>query len=124
MQDDLVGEAVTAVRVRIECGLLTEAFMSQRMYYSKAKEMSLKHVPNLRFSNPSNTEFWVYLSEVLVTEICHLCNRRNLIDRMIELPWNSDEEQHLHKCLFDYASQDPSSTCGSLLVVFYLQVIS
>ncbi|XP_042420850.1 E3 ubiquitin-protein ligase HOS1 [Zingiber officinale] len=121
LQDDLVGEAVTVVRVRIECGLLTEAFMCLRMYYSKAKEMSLKHVPNLRFSNPSNTEFWVYLSEVLVTEICHLCNRRNLIDRMIELPWNSDEEKHLHKCLFDYASQDPSSTCGSLLVVFYLQ---
>ncbi|RWW26187.1 hypothetical protein GW17_00009452 [Ensete ventricosum] len=43
---------------------------------------------------------------------------------MIELPWNSDEEKHLHKCLFDHGSQNPSSTCGSLLVVFYLQVIS
>lgn len=45
-----------------------------------------------------------------------------MVDRMIELPWNSDEEKHLHKCLLDFANGDPSSTVGSLLVVFYIQV--
>ncbi|THU63625.1 hypothetical protein C4D60_Mb01t17790 [Musa balbisiana] len=115
------GEAITAVRVRIECGLLTEAFMFQRMQCSKAKDKNLKYKLDIGFSSSSNTEFWIYLTEVLVTEICHLCIRRNLVDRMIEFPWNSDEEKHLHKCLFDHGSQNPSSTCGSLLVVFYLQ---
>ncbi|WOL18559.1 E3 ubiquitin-protein ligase [Canna indica] len=120
-QDILLGEAVIAVRVRIECGLLTEAFMLQRMHFSKAKEKSLKHGLNKGFSNSSSNDFPAYLTEVLVTEICHHCIRRNLVDRMIELPWNSVEEKYLHKCLLDYASQNPSSTCGSLLVVFYLQ---
>lgn len=123
-QHEFLGEAITAVRVRIECGLLTEAFMFQRMQCSKAKDKNLKYKLDIGFSNSSNTEFWIYLTEVLVTEICHLCIRRNLVDRMIEFPWNSDEEKHLHKCLFDHGSQNPSSTCGSLLVVFYLQVIS
>ncbi|CAL9147103.1 unnamed protein product [Musa hybrid cultivar] len=120
-QHEFLGEAITAVRVRIECGLLTEAFMFQRMQCSKAKDKNLKYKLDIGFSNSSNTEFWIYLTEVLVTEICHLCIRRNLVDRMIEFPWNSDEEKHLHKCLFDHGSQNPSSTCGSLLVVFYLQ---
>uniref|UniRef100_A0A0D3B5X4 RING-type domain-containing protein n=1 Tax=Brassica oleracea var. oleracea TaxID=109376 RepID=A0A0D3B5X4_BRAOL len=71
-----VGEAVTAVRVRVECGILSEAFTYQR---------------------------------------------RNVVDRIIELPWNPDEEKYLHRCLLDSASDDPSSAVGSLLVVFYLQ---
>ncbi|KAG8374686.1 hypothetical protein BUALT_Bualt10G0021700 [Buddleja alternifolia] len=109
-------EAVTAVRVRVECGLLTEAFMYQRTTCSKVKDKKLMDAyDEIKERN------WLLWLEVLVTEICCLCIRRNLVDRMIELPWNSDEEKHLHKCLFDFATDDPSSTIGSLLVVFYLQ---
>ncbi|CAI0413103.1 unnamed protein product [Linum tenue] len=45
----------------------------------------------------------------------------NLVDRMIELPWNSDEEKYLRKSLLDCAIHDPSTTTGNLLVVYYLQ---
>ncbi|KAL7123463.1 hypothetical protein ACP275_01G106400 [Erythranthe tilingii] len=106
-------EAVTAVRVRVECGLLTEAFMYQRTICSQIKDKKSKD----EMKEPSSS-VWL---EVLVTEICYLCLRGNILDRIIELPWNSDEEKHIHKCLFDFATSDPSSTAGSLLVVFYLQ---
>ncbi|XP_015963621.1 E3 ubiquitin-protein ligase HOS1 [Arachis duranensis] len=113
-------DAVTAVRVRIECGLLTEAFMHQRILCTRVKEKSFNKgapletadVPKGQFSN------WV---EVLVTEICCLCIRRNLVDRMLELPWNSDEEKYIHKSLLDCATEEPPRTTGSLLVVFYMQ---
>lgn len=99
-------EAVNAMRVRVEYGLMTEAFMYQRAYCGKVKdsEMKLQQV------------------ELLVSEMCALCLERGLADRMIELPWNHLEEKYLHKFLLDRASQKPESTCGSLLVVFYLQV--
>ncbi|KAL5720665.1 RING-type E3 ubiquitin transferase [Ranunculus cassubicifolius] len=100
-------EAVIAVRARLECGLLTEAFMYQRTHHTKAKEEISTRGENRM--------------EALVTEICILCIRRNLVDRMIELPWNCDEEKFIHKCLFDYATEDPSAPFGSLLVVYYLQ---
>ncbi|XP_058103312.1 E3 ubiquitin-protein ligase HOS1 [Magnolia sinica] len=118
-----LSEAVTAVRVRVECGLLTEAFMYQRIHCSKVKEEKWKHKSSWAFSNSLKigSDAWMDQMEVLVTEICYLCIRRNLVDRMIELPWNSDEEKYLHKCLFDTACEDPSTTSGSLLVVFYLQ---
>lgn len=116
-------EAVTAVRVRVECGLLTEAFMYQRTHCTKVREEKRKHGSTLAFSDDLKHGYkWMERMEVLVTEICCLCIRRNLTDRMIELPWNSDEEKFLHKCLFDNASEDPSTASGSLLVVFYLQV--
>ncbi|MED6193855.1 hypothetical protein PIB30_023227 [Stylosanthes scabra] len=115
-----LSDAVTAVRVRIECGLLTEAFMHQRILCTRVKEknfnkgapMETPDVPKGQFS------YWV---EVLVTEICCLCIRRNLVDRMLELPWNSEEEKYIHKSLLDYATEEPLRTTGSLLVVFYLQ---
>ncbi|GFP94156.1 E3 ubiquitin-protein ligase hos1 [Phtheirospermum japonicum] len=113
-----LGEAVTAVRVRVECGLLTEAFMYQRMICTKVKDKKLLGSYDDVKEQCCNWLLWL---EVLVTEICCLCIRRNLIDRMIGLPWNSDEEKHLHKCLFDFVTDDPSSTLGSVLVVFYLQ---
>jgi E3 ubiquitin-protein ligase HOS1 len=115
-------EAVTAVRVRVECGLLTEAFTHQRMLCTKVRDKKLKHGP----SGDTSDDFrsWVQWVEILVTEICCLCMRRNLVDRMIELPWNSDEEKHIHKCLLDFAIEDPSTTAGSLLIVFYLQVLT
>lgn len=67
-----------------------------------------------------NCVLWV---EALVTEICCLCIWRNLVDQMIELPWNPDEEKHLRKCLLDFAIDNPSKAVGGLLVVFYLQVL-
>uniref|UniRef100_A0A5B6Z808 Putative E3 ubiquitin-protein ligase HOS1-like n=1 Tax=Davidia involucrata TaxID=16924 RepID=A0A5B6Z808_DAVIN len=117
-----LGEAVTAVRVRVECGLLTEAFMYQRMLCMRVKE-KLKHGSSRDASDDLKDECrtWVDWVEALVTEICCLCIRRNLVDRMIELPWNLDEEKYLHKSLLDFAIDDPSTTIGSLLVVFYLQ---
>lgn len=119
-------DVVTAVRVRIECGLLTVAFMHQRVLCTKAKEKTF----NRRLSGDSrekqkaqnsNGVDWV---EVLVTEICCLCIRRNLVDRILELPWNSDEEKYLHKCLLEYAIEDPLRSTGSLRAVFSIQVIS
>ncbi|KAI4327152.1 hypothetical protein L6164_019648 [Bauhinia variegata] len=113
-------EAVTTVRVRVECGLLTEAFMHQRMLWSKVKEKKLNHGAPEDTSGSLKDQYcgWV---EVLVSEICCLCIRRNLVDRMIELPWNSDEEKYMHKCLLDYAIVNPLTTTGNLLVVFYIQ---
>ncbi|XP_077227841.1 ubiquitin-protein ligase [Tasmannia lanceolata] len=118
-----LGEAVTAIRVRVECGLLTEAFMYQRTHCLKVKEEKRKHGSVWALSNNLNCGYndCIEQMDVLVNEICLLCIRRNLLDRMIELPWNSDEEKYIHKCLFDNALQDPSTTSGSLLVVFYLQ---
>lgn len=104
-------EAFTAVRVRVECGLLIEAFMHQRSVCMKAMKKKARH----ELYDASN---WV---ETLVTEICLLCIRRNLVDRIIGLPWNVDEEKHLHKCLLECAMEDPLTNTGSLLVVFYLQ---
>lgn len=118
-----LSEAVTAVRVRVECALLTEAFTYQRMLCAKVREKKLKFgtIGETFDDLKGGFKTWEQWVEVLVTEICCLCIRRNLVDRMIELPWNSDEEKYLHKCLIDSATDDPSTTIGSLLVVFYIQ---
>ncbi|CAI0520257.1 unnamed protein product [Linum tenue] len=118
-----LSEAVTAVRVRVECGLLTEAFMYQRMLCAKVREKNSKRGPPKDSPNhlEAKTNRWGDWLETLVTEICCLCIKRNLVDRMIELPWNSDEEKYLSKCLLDCAIHDPSTTTGNLLVVYYLQ---
>ncbi|KAK7406290.1 hypothetical protein VNO78_07913 [Psophocarpus tetragonolobus] len=116
-------DAVTAVRVRVECGLLTEAFMHQRVLCTRVKEKNI----NKRASGGTSEKLkgqcsnWVEWVEVLVTEICCLCIRRNLVDRLLELPWNSVEEKYIHKCLMDYAIEDPLKITGNLLVVFYIQ---
>ncbi|GAB2244778.1 hypothetical protein Droror1_Dr00000271 [Drosera rotundifolia] len=109
-------EAVSAVRVRIESGLLTEAFLYQRAICSKLKEKKVT-----LDNTVCDIKSWMHLLDVLVTEICYLCVRRHLLDRMIELPWNSDEEKHLHQCLLDCVIGSPSTNVGSLLVVYYLQ---
>ncbi|KAL5750875.1 hypothetical protein ACOSP7_025478 [Xanthoceras sorbifolium] len=118
-----LSEAVTAVRVRVECALLTEAFTYQRMLCTKVREEKLKYGPSGDTMKDLKGDFktWEQWVEILVTEICCLCIRRNLVDRMIELPWNSDEEKYLHKCLLDSATDDPSTTIGCLLVIFYIQ---
>lgn len=113
-----LNEAVTAVRVRVECGLLIEAFMYQRSVCMKLKKK--KAQPELYDDDSETGLNWL---EILVTEICFLCIRRTLVDRIIGLPWSVDEEKHLHKCLLDYALDEPLSNTGSLLVVLYLQVL-
>ncbi|KAF7828448.1 E3 ubiquitin-protein ligase HOS1 [Senna tora] len=116
-------DAVTAVRVRVECGLLTESFMHQRLLYTRVKEKKLNHGAAGDTFDKLKGQYsgWLEWVEALVTEICCLCIRRNWVDRMIELPWNSDEEKYIHKCLLDYAVEDPLKITGSLLVVFYIQ---
>ncbi|KAJ6963122.1 E3 ubiquitin-protein ligase HOS1-like [Populus alba x Populus x berolinensis] len=118
-----LSDAVTAIQVRVECGLLTEAFIHQRMLCTKVRENKFKAGPPRDASVDLKGECrsWENWVEILVTEICCLCIKNNLVDRMIGLPWNLDEEKYLHKCLLDYAFHDPSTTIGSLLVVFYLQ---
>lgn len=116
----LLDEAVTVLRVRIECGLLTEAFMYQRMYCHNLKEFTSGHQDLSSFNN-LKPDSWIRHLEILVVEMCLLCMRRNLTDRMIELPWDSTEEKYIHKCLLEHAYQSPSSIYGSLLTVFYLQ---
>ncbi|XP_022158002.1 E3 ubiquitin-protein ligase HOS1 [Momordica charantia] len=115
-------EAVTGVRVRVECGLLTEAFMYQKMLCNRVRDRKKYEEHEDALDNAQRKfrswEDWV---KILVTEICYLCIRRNFVDRMIELPWNSGEEKHLHKCLLEWSTAQPSTTIGSLLFVYYLQ---
>ncbi|XP_071730819.1 E3 ubiquitin-protein ligase HOS1-like [Rutidosis leptorrhynchoides] len=119
-----LSEAVTAVRVRVECGLLIEAFMYQRAVCTKTKNKKARHEMHDDDNDDDDDvdddddDDWL---EILVTEICLLCIRRNLVDRIIGLPWDLDEEKHIHKCLLDCASENPLSNTGSFLVVFYLQ---
>jgi E3 ubiquitin-protein ligase HOS1 len=114
-----LSEAVTAVRVRIECGLLTEAFMYHRSYCSKVKE---QHSANMTHTEDAFEGSWIYHVEMMMIEFCTICIERNLVDKMIDLPWDSEEEKHLHKSLFEFAHEAPMDPIGSLLVVYYLRV--
>ncbi|ONM08936.1 low phytic acid3 [Zea mays] len=120
-KDDIssLSEAVTVVRVRIECRLLTEAFMYHRSYCSKVKE---QHSADMTHAEDALKNSWVYHVEMMVTEFCAICIKRNLVDKMIDLPWDSEEEKHLHKSLFDSAHEMPMKPNGSLLVVYYLRL--
>ncbi|KAF0888472.1 hypothetical protein E2562_014710 [Oryza meyeriana var. granulata] len=115
-----LSEAVTAVRVRIEYGHLTEAFMYHRSYCSKVKEQRSADMSHINDAN-SHKSSSMYHVEVMMTEFCNICIERNIVDRMIDLPWDSEEEKHLHNSLLDCAREMPMEPCGSLLVVFYLQ---
>jgi len=114
-----LSEAVTAVRVRIEYGHLTEAFMYHRSYCSRVKE---QRAADMIHSEDTLKSSWVYHIEVMTTEFCTVCIERNFVDKMIDLPWDSEEEKHLHKSLFDSACEMPTKPFGSLLVVYYLRV--
>ncbi|XVE65130.1 hypothetical protein DITRI_Ditri07aG0156600 [Diplodiscus trichospermus] len=116
-----LSEAVTVVRVKVECGHLTEAFTYQRMLCNKVREKKYGPSGDAFDDLEGHSRSWMDWIEVLVTEFCCLCIRRNLVDRIIEFPWNSDEEKYIKKCLLDCATVDPSTAIGSLLVVFYLQ---
>ncbi|XVF52574.1 hypothetical protein PTKIN_Ptkin05aG0029200 [Pterospermum kingtungense] len=118
-----LSEAVTVIRVKVERGHLTEAFTYQRMLCTKVREKKFKYGPSGDAFDDleGQCRSWMDWIDVLVTEFCCLCIRRNLVDRIIEFPWNSDEEKYIHKCLLDCATVDPSTAIGSLFVVFYLQ---
>lgn len=100
-------DALTAVRVWLQCGLLTEGYLYQRAYVEGVRREGGEFLSSM---------------EVLVSEICRLCMGMNVLDKMLVLPWRKDEEKYVRKCLLDRAGQDPSSTAGNLLVVFYVQV--
>ncbi|KAL6843576.1 hypothetical protein ACP4OV_026638 [Aristida adscensionis] len=119
-KDDMssLSEAVTALRVRIEYGHLTEAFMYYRSYSYRVKEQRSADMMHAE-DEPRNS--WIYHVEVMTTEFCDICIERNFVDKMIDLPWDSEEEKHLHKSLLDCARESPTEPCGSLLVVFYLR---
>lgn len=100
-------DALTAVRVWLQCGLLTEGYLYQRAYVDGVKREGGDCLSSM---------------EVLVSEICRLCMGMGVLDKMLVLPWRKEEEKYVRKCLLDRAGQDPSSTAGNLLVVFYVQV--
>ncbi|KAE8805802.1 E3 ubiquitin-protein ligase HOS1 [Hordeum vulgare] len=119
-KDELLclSEAVTAIRVRIEYGQVTEAFMFHRSYCSRIKEQRPADMPRVEDVCRSS---WMHHVEVMMVEFCEICIDRNVVDKIIDLPWDSEEEKYLHKSLFDSAREAPTGPCGSLLVVFYLQ---
>ncbi|AQK63097.1 E3 ubiquitin-protein ligase HOS1 [Zea mays] len=78
-----LSEAVTAVRVRIECGLLTEAFMYHRSYCSKVKE---QHSANMTHTEDAFEGSWIYHVEMMMVEFCTICIERNLSKRNWKMP--------------------------------------
>jgi E3 ubiquitin-protein ligase HOS1 len=121
-----LSEAITAVRVRLECGLLTEAYLYQRAHWSRVKSEDARRrgmrIRKQDLGDLDDTLNWFSELEALVGEICWFSIRCNLLKDLIELPWLSDEENIVKKYLFDQAVQDPSSSAGNFLVMFYIQV--
>lgn len=99
-------DALAAVRVWLQCGLLTEGYLYQRAYVDGVKREGGD---------------WLSSMEVLVGDICRVSMKTDLLDKMLVLPWRKEEELYLKKCLLDRAGQDPSSAAGNLLAVFYVQ---
>ncbi|KAL2610876.1 hypothetical protein R1flu_022568 [Riccia fluitans] len=117
-------EAATAVRVRLECGLLTEGYLYQRAHWSKVKSEELRgRASKTRKQDKEAHEprSWSQEMEALVGEICWFSIRKSLLKDMIELPWLVDEEKIVRKYLLDQAVEDPSSAAGNFLVIFYIQ---
>lgn len=101
-----LSDALTTVRVWLQCGLLTEGYSYQRAYVDGVKR---------------EEGDWLTSTEVLVSEISRLCMGMSLLDKMLGLPWRKEEEKYVRKCLLNRAEEDPSCTAGNLLVVFYVQ---
>ncbi|CAM6107071.1 unnamed protein product [Calypogeia fissa] len=120
-----LSEAITAVRVRLECGLLTEAYIYQRTHWTRVKsEDARRRGSKIRKQDVEHWEEprnWSLELEALVGEICWFGIRNNLLKEMTGLPWLSDEEKVVKKYLLDQAVQDPSSSSGNHLVMFYIQ---
>ncbi len=102
-----LAEALTTLRVWLHCDLLSEGYMYQRAHCDTVKHQGGD---------------WLVEKEVLIREVCRYCADMGLLDRMLVLPWQIEEENFMRKCLLEYSAQDPSSTAGNLLVVFYVQV--
>lgn len=103
-----LSDALTTVRVWLQCGLLTQSYLYQRSYVDCVKREGGD---------------WLTSTEVLVSEICRLCMGMSLVNKMLSLPWRIEEEKYVRKSLLDHAGEDSSSTSGNLLVVFYVQVL-
>ncbi|KAH8966469.1 hypothetical protein BDL97_03G026400 [Sphagnum fallax] len=101
-----LAEALTTLRVWLHCDLLSEGYMYQRAHCDTVKHQGGD---------------WLVEKEVLIREVCRYCADMGLLDRMLVLPWQIEEENFMRKCLLEYSAQDPSSTAGNLLVVFYVQ---
>nr|PNR46344.1 hypothetical protein PHYPA_013463 [Physcomitrium patens] len=101
-----LSDALTTVRVWLQCGLLTQSYLYQRSYVDCVKREGGD---------------WLTSTEVLVSEICRLCMGMSLVNKMLSLPWRIEEEKYVRKSLLDHAGEDSSSTSGNLLVVFYVQ---
>jgi hypothetical protein len=99
-------EALTTLRVWLHSDLLSEGYMYQRTHCDTVKHQGGD---------------WAVEMEVLVSEVCRYCVDMGLLDRMVVLPWQIEEEMFVRKCLLEYATRDPSSPAGNLLVVFYVQ---
>ncbi|KAH9542271.1 hypothetical protein CY35_14G107700 [Sphagnum magellanicum] len=99
-------EALTTLRVWLHSDLLSEGYMYQRTHCDTVKHQGGD---------------WAVEMQVLVSEVCRYCADMGLLDRMVVLPWQIEEEMFVRKCLLEYATQDPSSPAGNLLVVFYVQ---
>lgn len=102
-----LADALAAVRVWLQCGLLTEGYLYQRAYVDGVKREGGE---------------WLSSMEVLVGDICRVSMKTGLVDKILALPWRKEEELYVKKCLLDRAGQDPSSAAGNLLAVFYVQV--
>ena len=86
--------------------------MYHRSYCSKVKEQRSADVTH---SEDAFKSSWIYHVEVMMTGFCTICIERNLVDKMIDLPWDSEEYKHLHKSLFDSAREMPMKPNDSLL---------
>ncbi|MCO5586449.1 hypothetical protein L7F22_040389 [Adiantum nelumboides] len=114
-------DVVTAVRVRLECGLLTDAYLYQRLHVSRVKGQGLKcAVSESKCGSEDEFRDWSHEMECLVQEICRFCIQKNLVAKMIELPWDKNEENILLNCLLEQAARDPCTSAGSLMVMFYI----
>ncbi|XP_024524647.1 E3 ubiquitin-protein ligase HOS1 [Selaginella moellendorffii] len=111
-----LSEAVTVVRVLLECSMLSEAYLYQQSHV-KAIRTNIKQQKD----EDVVARDWIQELDVLLGELCFICIRKNCMVKVLELPWKLDEEKVLRKCLLEQAMEDPSSSSGSLLAAFYLQ---
>lgn len=117
-------EAVTTLRIFVQNGQLTEGFLFQRAHWKKlrADESRSRMAKQNDAYSITEDRKWSLEMDILVGEMCWVCARNGALERMLQLPWQAEEEKIVRKCLLEQASQDPSSSSGNLLAVFYLQV--
>lgn len=117
----LLSEVVTVVRILLESDSLVNAFLYQRSHTSKARENSGEKGPGKFNDTPETERHWTKHMEILVGEICWFCIRKSRADKIMSLPWDSEEQEIVHRCFMARATQKPGGTAGHLLVVFYIK---